>query len=183
MAREVKLLRKRRKGSSTAFWSGFGSALLLSLVIIGVGSYLLLMQGFTVFINSGELARLVRDQVVEQAKKDLPVIIENAKLEIPAIVEQEMREQLTSDRMEIAGFVFRVPDELMSQLKANMQENVENATAEILDGIDTAEVAEQFGSDVYEMVKQTLFTELDGQVFQVMAFERLPVRVRIGVRD
>lgn len=174
--------KQHRKDTSSAFRRGFGCGLLLLLLLVGAVGYFLLDRGFTVFINSEEAARLIREQVVAQAKKDLPRIIENAKLEIPRIVEEEMRDQLTSDRMEIAGFVFRVPEELMNQLKANMQENVENATAEILDGIDTAEVAEQLGVDVYTMVRQTLFAELDGQVFEVMAFERLPVRVRVGVR-
>ncbi len=174
--------KQRRKSSFPVFWSGFATALVLALALLGAGVYFLLSHGFTVYLDSEEVSRLVRDQVVEQAKKDLPRIIEEAKLEIPRIVEEEMRDQLTSDRMEIAGFVFRVPEELMSQLKANMQENVERATAEILDGIDTDEVAEKFGADVYAMVNHTLFSELHGQIFEVMAFDRLPVRVRVGVR-
>jgi len=178
-----KFLRKQpRKGSSAVFWRGFGSALLLTAVLLGAGIYYLLTQGFSVFVDSEELARLVRARVVEQAKKDLPLIVENAKLQIPYIVEQEMRDQITSDRMEIAGFIFRVPDELMNQLRANMQKNVENATAEILGGINTDEVAEQFGLNVSEMVKQSLFSQLDGQVFEFKVFELLPMRVRVGVR-
>jgi hypothetical protein len=144
--------------------------------------YLLSSQGVTVYLDSEEVARLVRDQVILQARQDLPQLIAGAKAQIPAIVEEEMREQLNSDRMEIAGFVFRVPDELMAQLKKNMQDNVENATAEILDGIDTDEVALQFGEDVYHMVRETMQGELHGQSFEIMAFDRLPVLVRVNVK-
>jgi hypothetical protein len=179
----VKQLRKNRhRPDRRYFFAGFLSALLLLSAVLAGALFLFTSQGVTVYLDSEEVARLVRNQVIAQARIDLPKLIDGAKAEIPSIVEEEMRDQLTSDRMEIAGFVFTVPDELMSQLKKNMQDNVENATAEILDGIDTDEVAEQFGEDVYRMVRETMQGELHGKSFEIMAFDRLPVLVRVNVR-
>ncbi len=175
-------MRKTRQGfSGKSFLAGIICAFLFFSVLLGATLYLLSDQGVTVNFDSEEVANLVRSQVVIQARLDLPRLIDGAKAEIPRIVEEEMRDQLTSDRMEIAGFVFTVPDELMSQLRKNMQDNVENATAEILDGIDTEEVAVQFGEDVYRMVRETMHGELHGQSFEIMAFDRLPVLVRVNV--
>jgi len=174
--------KNRRIFNGRSFWAGFFCAVLMLCATLAGAFYLLSSQGVTVYLDSEEVARLVRDQVILQARQDLPQLIAGAKAQIPAIVEEEMREQLNSDRMEIAGFVFRVPDELMAQLKKNMQDNVENATAEILDGIDTDEVALQFGEDVYHMVRETMQGELHGQSFEIMAFDRLPVLVRVNVK-
>ena len=137
-------------------------------------------RGLTVELDSEEMALMIQEQVVVQAKRELPKMITGAKSEIPRIVEEEMKDQL-SDRMEIAGFVFTMPDELMQQLKRNMQKNVENATGLILDGIDTQILAQDFGDDVYNLVKQTMQEELHGQTFRVFLFERIPVMVRVHV--
>lgn len=172
-----------RNFDRSSYWSGFISAVILLLFVFGSVLLLFSVRGVTVYISSEDLAGMVRDRVVTQARQDLPGIIANAKAEIPKIVEEEMRDQLTSDRMEIAGFVFRVPDELMNQLRKNMQDNVERATGEILSGIDTTTVAEQFGESIYQMVRQTLHGELDGSSFHIKVFERFPLRVRVSVLD
>ncbi|MBS4030613.1 MAG: hypothetical protein KGZ63_04205 [Clostridiales bacterium] len=170
---------KRIHGFS--FGVGFLYAFLLMFSVLAMSAGYLTAKGVTVYLDSGEVARMVREQIVAQAQLDLPKLIAGAKSEIPRIVEEEMQDQLTSDRMEIAGFVFRVPDELMEQLKGNIQTNVENATGQILDGIDTQIVAEQFGEDVYRMVQETMHSELDGRSFEIMAFDRIPVNIHIRV--
>ncbi len=160
-----------------SFVMGFIFASLLFFSVLSLSAGYLATQGVTVYLDSDEVARMVREQIIVQAELDLPKLIANAKAEIPEIVEKEMEGQLTSDRMEIAGFVFRVPDELMEQLKSNIQLNVESAAGQILDGIDTQVVAEQFGDDVYLMVKETMHDELDGRSFQIRVFGSIPVRI------
>jgi hypothetical protein len=67
----------------------------------------------------------------------------------------------------------------MEQLRRNMRENVEKATGEILDGINTNMVAEQFGENVYKMILEAIREEFHGQTFEVRAFGRLPLQVRV----
>ena len=85
--------------------------------------------------------------------------------------------------MEIAGFVFRMPEELMIELRQRLQTNVENATGEILDGMNTSLLAEQFGNNAYAMVRDTIQGEFGGQSFSVMIFDRLPLRVKIAISE
>ena len=89
--------------------------------------------------------------------------------------------QTSPARMEIAGFVFRMPDELLQQLESNLQNNVQKTTEMILDGIDTSQLAVEFGDSVYEMVKETMKKELDGQDFQILLFNRLPLKIWLKV--
>lgn len=165
-----------------SFWCGFFCAVFLFTAVIAAAVAALSVHGVTVSLGSEEVASMVRERVVTQAQANLPKVIAEAKLGIPAIVAEEMKSQFDSDRMEIAGFVFRMPEELMEQLKAKMQVNVENATGEILDGIDTGLVAEQFGDDIYMMVRETMQSELHGQSYRIMVLDRVPLRLRIIVR-
>jgi hypothetical protein len=178
----VKHLKKtRRRYHFPSLLMGFALAIVLVAAVLVGGVYFLTNHVVRVNLDSEAVALLVRDQIVSQAHLELPKIIEGAKAEIPGIVEKEMEDQLSSDRMEIAGFVFRMPEELMAQLKHNMQANVENATGEILDGIDTALVADQFGEDVYTMVRETMKEELDGRTFTFLIMDRLPLTVQVHV--
>ena len=109
-------------------------------------------------------------------------MIQGAKAEIPAIVEKEMKTRVFSDRIEIAGFVFRMPAELIEQLHSKMRKNVENAAGEIMDGINTDQLAEKFGAEAYLLVQEALQDELAGQTFRVIVFNRIPVRVNVEIR-
>lgn len=153
----------------------------LVLLLLGGLTGAVAANGVAVKLDSEELAAVIRERIKEQARTEMPKVIAEAKAEIPAIVEKEMESQFASDRMEIAGFVFRMPEELVNQLKSNMQQNVERATGEILDGIDTNQLAEKFGEDAYRLVQETVQAELNGQNFEVMVLGRYPLRVTIHI--
>ncbi len=176
-------MQQRRKWSFSSYLAGFASALFLFVLILGGAAFLLASHGITITVDSGKIAQMVREQVVSEAKKALPQLIDGARQEIPGIVEAQMREQIVSDRMEIAGFVFRVPEELLGQLRQSMQKNVEMAATEILTGIDTSLVAEELGEDVYLLVRQTLTKELHGSIFRVLAYGRIPLQIRLQVSN
>ncbi|MCW3490860.1 hypothetical protein [Dethiobacter alkaliphilus] len=165
-----------------SFILGFVSSAIIFIVILAGLTAMASARGVTVRLDSEDLAAMVRDRIVAQAKAEMPAIINSAKAEIPAIVEQEMENEFKSDRMEIAGFVFQMPDELMQQLRSNMRRNVEQATGKILDGIETEELAHKFGEDAYAMVLSTMEEEISGQSFQVMLFDLIPMRVRILIQ-
>jgi F0F1-type ATP synthase membrane subunit b/b' len=165
-----------------SFCAGVAFAFLLLLITAGAALAYVSSQGVTVVLDSEQMAELVSESIAEQAKEDLPKIIAGAKSEIPGIVDKEMRDQLSSDRMEIAGFVFRMPEELTEQLRKNMQKNVEKATGQILDGIDTTMLADEFGRNAYSMVRDSMQNEFDGQTFRVMLFNRIPLAVRISMQ-
>ena len=164
-----------------SFITGFVTATIIFTVLMAGAIGIASARGVTVRLDSEELAAMVRDQIVAQARAEMPLIIDTAKAEIPYIVEQEMQNQFKSDRMEIAGFVFQMPAELTEQLKKNMRENVERATGKILDGIETDQLAQKFGDDAYKMVLSTLEEEINGQDFQVMLFDLIPLNVNIQI--
>ena len=85
-------------------------------------------QGVTIQLNSEAMARAVQQQAFPGQTGAL--IITEAKAEIPRIVEAEMNHQF-SGRLEIAGFAFSLPEELMLQLRSKMRTHVENVTAQI----------------------------------------------------
>jgi len=176
-------VQQARKWHFPSCLAGFASALFLFSLLTVAAAFLLASSGVAVTLDSAKIANLVREQVVSEANKNLPQLIENARVEIPGIVEAQMRKQIISDRMEIAGFVFRVPDELLGQLRQSMQANVEKAAGEILSGIDTAQVAQQLGDDVYHLVRQSLAQEVHGSIFEVLVFGRFPLQIRLQVGD
>lgn len=155
---------------------------LFVLLLVGIFTGVAAAKGATVSLDSKELAVIVRERIVAQAKAEIPKVIQGAKAEIPAIVEKEMKTSVVSDRMEIAGFVFRMPAELIEQLNSKMRKNVENAAGKIMDGINTDQLAEKFGAEAYLLVQEALQDELAGQTFRVMVFNRIPVRVNVEIR-
>ena len=163
-----------------SFFYGFTGGVFFLLLLFSAALFFVSSEGLTVKLDSEQMALMIQQQVAEQAKKELPQVVDEAKEEIPRIVQEEMQNQI-SDRMEIAGFVFRMPEELMNQLELNMQKNVENATALILDGINTEKIAENFGANVYDLVKKTLQQEIHGQSFRVLVFDRVPVTVNVYI--
>ena len=164
-----------------SFAAGFVAAgIVILLLLAGLGG-MAATQGVTVRLEGEELAALIRERIASQVRAEMPKIIEEAKAGIPAIVEKEMETQFTSNRMEIAGFVFKMPEELMTQLKNNMRDNVEQATGQILDGIDTNQLAEKFGANAYQLVQESIQSELDGQSFHVLVFNRIPLRISVRV--
>ena len=173
--------RNARRLDSRSFLLGAGSVLALFVLLLAAAVAMLTSRGVAIQLDCEDVALLVREQVESQAKAALPRMIAGAKAEIPRIVREQMQDQL-SDRMEIAGFVFTMPAELLQQLERSLQKNVENATGQILDGIDTATLAAQFAGDAYRMVRQTLQEELHGQTFMVLLFDRIPVPVHVIVR-
>jgi hypothetical protein len=177
--KNVSRIKKPTRIDKTSFFAGFLSAVIVILFLMSGATGMAATRGVTVSLNSGDMAQIIRDRIIIQAKGDLPHVIEQAKAEIPSIVEKEMEDQFASDRMEIAGFVFTMPDELVEQLKTNMQQNVERATAKIMDGINTDALADQLGEDAYLLVQETMQNELNGQSFNVMVLNRIPVRVHV----
>lgn len=171
---------KDRKIDGKSFWLGCGAGI-LSILLLFAGLFgIFWSQGVTVPLESETLAKLLQEQFVALAKEQLPAVVEAAKAEVPSIVEKNVRNQFPA-RMEIAGFVFRMPEELMRQLEKNLQANVQKTTETILDGIDTSKLADDFGFSVYEMVKKTMKTQLDGQHFHVLLFDRLPLKIKLKV--
>lgn len=152
------------------------------MVLVGAFAGVAAVKGATVSLDSKELASIVRNRIVAQAKAEIPKVIEGAKAEIPAIVEKEMRTRIISDRMEIAGFVFRMPPEFIEQLNSKMRKNVENAAGQIMAGIDTDQLAEKFGAEAYLLLQEALQEELAGQTLSVMVFNRIPVRVKVEIQ-
>ena len=151
---------------------------LLLLVLVGV---FLLNNGVEVVLDSEDIATSVGTQVSYYARRDLPNMIESAKAGIPEIVRNEMEGQLSSTRMEIAGFIFTLPVELVQQLEGFMMQNVENSVYQLLDGIDTSQLSTEIGDTAAWIVQEQMSESLNGQEFHINIigpFE-LPVTVYV----
>lgn len=158
----------------------FGMALLLGLLFL-LGVYLL-RNGVQVYLDSQDVSHSVGAQVTWYAERDLPRMIDGAKAEIPEIVRREMQGQWGSTRMEIAGFVFNLPDELMEQLDGFMRENVENSVYQLLDGIDTGELAREIGETAALLVEEQMQEVLHGQTFYIKVLGPLDLPVTVFIQ-
>lgn len=171
---------RNRSFDCRSFWYGATAAGLIMLALIFAFALSIYSKGITVRLDSEQITLLIKRQITENTSRKLPEIIAGAKSEIPRIVKEKIEFRF-SDRMEIAGFVFRVPDELLAQLRSSMQQNVEKATGMILDGINTDEIAERLGSDFSAAVKSALQEEMEGQSLHVNLWGVVPVKVRVQI--
>ncbi len=156
-----------------------GMALLAGLLLFSAVFFL--NRGVQITLDSRDISTSVGTQVTLVAERDLPLMIDAAKAEIPEIVRKEMEGQLTSTRMEIAGFIFTLPDELALQLEGFLRENVENSVYRLLDGIDTWELSRDIGETASYLVQEQMQENLHGQTFyiKILGPLELPVTVYI----
>ncbi len=115
----------------------------LSLVL--GGWWWLANKGVTFYLDSSDIARVVKEQVIHYASNNLPLMIDHARSKVPGIIQSELQGQMTAGQIEIAGFVFSVPQELVAQLEEHLQSNVKTIVFTLLDGIDTELLSEEIG--------------------------------------
>jgi hypothetical protein len=172
-----------RKKKKRGFFQGLlcGMGLLAGFLLLS--GALFLNRGVQVHLDSGDIAASVGAQVTWYAERDLPRMIEEAKAEIPEIVRKEMEGALTSTRMEIAGFIFTLPDELAVQLEGFLRENVENSVYRLLDGIDTRVLSREIGETAALLVQQQMQEYLHGQTFHIRVLGPVNLPVTVFIRE
>jgi len=164
-----------------SFQLGISCSLIIFLCIFTLLFWGLAKYGLTIYLDSEELAKNIQEQIILFAEHEMPQIIEDVKAEIPRVVRSEMQAQL-SDRMEIAGFVFTMPVELKEQLAKNMQANVEKTIGKILDCLSEHILANGFGNNVYELIRETFTGQLQGHTVQVYILGKIPLKVRLQLK-
>ncbi len=155
---------------------------LMSLMLV-LGGMFLFNSGVQVYLDSKDISEAVGVQVTYYARRDLPRMIDAAKAEIPDIVKREMEGQMGSTRMEIAGFIFTLPDELIEQLDGFMQENVQNSVYRLLDGIDTSQLSDEIGETAALLVQEQMRETLHGQIFYINVLGPLDLPVTVFIQE
>jgi hypothetical protein len=174
---------KSKKRNRTLFLQGTLCGVAFTLLLLVLAGVFLLNNGVEVVLDSEDIAASVGAQVSYYARRDLPNMIESAKMGIPEIVRNEMEGQLSSTRMEIAGFIFTLPVELVQQLEGFMMQNVENSVYQLLDGIDTSQLSTEIGETAALIVQEQMSESLNGQEFHINIIGPFELPVTVYVRQ
>lgn len=174
---------KAKKRNRVLFLQGTLCGVALTLLLLLLAGFFLLNTGVEVVLDSEDIADAVGSQVTYYARRDLPRMIDTAKLGIPEIVRNEMEGQLTSTRMEIAGFIFTLPGELVQQLEGFMMQNVENSVYQLLDGIDTSQLSTGIGETAALIVQNEMKESLHGQQFHIRVLGPFELPVTVYIRQ
>jgi hypothetical protein len=174
---------KVKKRNRTSFLQGTLCGVAFTLLLLVLVGVFLLNNGVEVVLDSEDIVESVGMQVTYYARRDLPRMIDSAKAGIPEIVRNEMEGQLTSTRMEIAGFIFTLPHELVQQLEGFMMLNVENSVYQLLDGIDTSQLSVEIGEAAALIVEEQMSESLHGQEFRINVFGPFELPVTVYIRQ
>ncbi len=155
----------------------------LSVLLLSLGGWWVIRNGVTVYLDSNDIAATVGAQVTSYARNDLPKMIDAAKAEIPSIVKNEMDGQLSERKMEIAGFAFSMPDELVLQLESYFQSNVEKSVYRLLDGLDTSQLSKDIGKTASLLVAEQMREQLHGETFSIPIMGPFELPVTVFIRN
>ncbi|RQD75826.1 MAG: hypothetical protein D5R97_05480 [Candidatus Syntrophonatronum acetioxidans] len=162
---------------------GFTAGILVVSFLSGIIFNYMTQKGVVVYIDSEEVATSVEGQVAELTRQQIPIYLEEAKIEIPQMVDKQMRGQLNKGKLEIAGFSFSLPEEFILSLEEILKENMKAGIYNIVDDIDSEELAEDLGCHAYEIVKRTLEKEYRGKSFTVEPLGWFSIPVTIEIKD
>lgn len=173
---------KMKKRGKRLFLQGALCGMAFIVLLLVMTGLFLVNNGVEVFLDSEDIVNSVGLQVTYYARRDLPKMIDTAKAGIPEIVRKEMEGQLSSTRMEIAGFIFTLPDELIQQLEGFMRQNVESSVYQLLDGIDTSELSAEIGAAAALIVQEQMQETLHGQKFHIKVLGPFDLPVTVYLR-
>lgn len=145
------------------------------------GWWWLVNRGVTVYLDSNDIAAVVENQIIHYATRDLPLMIDSARAKVPGIIKSELQGQVTAGKIEIAGFVFSVPPELVIQLEEHLQNNVKLIVLSLLDGIDTELLSQEIGGNAANIVKEEMRVSLHEQkvYIPIMGSLNLPIKIYV----
>ncbi len=171
------------KKKTKVFLSGLSLGAVLTLAVVAFSAWVVLRDGVTVYIKSEDIAAEIGVQVRSYVERDLPRMIDGAKAEVPYIVENGMDGQITSRRMEIAGFIFAIPDEFFNQLDRYLKDNVTETVYQLLDEIDTTMLAGEIGTMTTSLVEEQMKNNLHGSIINVNIKGPVNFPVKIHLKD
>lgn len=171
------------KKKAKVFLGGLSLGAALALAAVVFMTWVVFHDGVTIFIKYEDIAAEIGLQVQSYVERDLPRMINAAKVEVPYIVENGMEGQLTSRKMEIAGFIFAIPDEFFNQLDQFLKDNVTETVYRLLDEIDTQMLADEIGVMASSLVKEQMKNNLHGSIIYVNIKGPLNFPVKIHLKD
>ncbi len=160
----------------------FGIIISFLFLMLG-GWWWLANRGVTVYLDSNDIASVVEKQVIHYASRDLPLMIDYAKAKVPGIIKSELRGQVITDKIEIAGFVFSVPPELVLQVEKHLQNNVKIIVFSLLEGIDTELLSQEIGVNAAQIVKEEIRDSLHEEKVYIPIAGTLSLPVKFYVQE
>ncbi|MCL5046943.1 MAG: hypothetical protein M1598_09235 [Actinobacteria bacterium] len=174
--------RHRSDGRGKWFLLGIVSGILIFLALGTALAVLATRYGIRVELSADEVADLVKAQVSRQSREDIPKIVQRIKDDVPRMVSEEMKGKLSSASIKISDVVITLPPESTRELQQSVEQTVRTAVINILDGMNTDEVAEQMGENAHRMVRDSLNRELGRKKFVYSPFRWLSVPVTVAIK-
>ncbi|NPV52261.1 MAG: hypothetical protein HPY71_01910 [Firmicutes bacterium] len=164
-----------------SFLFGIGVGALAVLVIIAGLGYTVLSRGVSLAIDSQRIAALVRTQVEEAARAELPIIAEDLKKSVPAQIGKSPI-KLGDSSIRISNIQISLPSASLRQLENELNRLAERSALATIDTMNFSQLAESVGAITHDVVRETLRSELAGKTVNVVASKWMAVPVVVHVR-
>lgn len=161
------------------FWCGIGIGILVCMIFDIIGIYMLLEKGITICIDTSEVAMTVQKEVEKNLRTELPDIVEETKKDIPIIVKKELKGKLGDTKIEVGKIKLTLPKSFSEHLESELQSFTIRTLNNMIDHMDTGQLAQEISRQSYRMVKETLRRELNGKTFIIAPSKwiRMPITV------
>jgi len=163
----------------SAFLTGTLCGILLAVVVMAVVGYIALEQGLTVEVETGAIAELVRAQVEDYARQELPRVISQLKSTMPAGIASRLTKSLESATIKLYDTEIHLPDAAVEELNGNLREMVLAEIDKSFSRLDTDQLVREWGTVAEESVRSLLVDELDCKTFVVEPYAWLSVPVTV----
>ncbi len=168
-----------KAGRKEPYWNGVFCGVFLGCFFMSIALFLLIQyQGLQFAISSEQLAQMVRTQIQNQAKQDIPEFLEKIKTELPNELPNHL-EELDNLTIGIGNNQVKLPPELLSALKGEFTRVFEAALINTLNNYNLMASEELVGKNTYELIRKAVKREIIGKTYHINYSKWFSVPVKI----
>jgi hypothetical protein len=168
-----------KAGRKDPYWNGVFCGVFLGCFFMSIALFLFIQfRGLQFAISPDELARMVKAQVQNQAKRDIPELLEKIKIDLPNELPNHL-EELDKLTIGIGNNQVQLPPEFLTALKSEFTRVFQIALINTLNNYNLMASEELVGKNTYELIRNTVKREIIGKTYHINYTSWFSVPVKI----
>ncbi len=162
-----------------SYWNGVFCGVFLGCFFMSIAFYLFLQyQGLQFAISPEQLAEMVKVQIQNQAKQEIPQMLEKIKKELPNELPNHL-EELDNLTIGIGSSQVKLPSELLAAIKLEFTRVFEAALINTLNNYNLMASEKLVGKNTYELIRKAVRQEIIGKTYRINYSKWFTVPVKV----
>lgn len=161
------------------YWSGVFCGAFWGCFFMSIALFLFLQyQGLQFAVSPEQLALMVKAQIQNQAKQEIPKMLERIKQELPTELPNHL-EELDNLTIGIGASQVKLPPELLTTIKYEFTRVFEAALMNTLNNYDLMASEKSVEKNTYDLIRNAVRREIIGKTYRINYSKWFTVPVKI----